>query len=102
MSSHNTKPHTVIATWRLGHGAPRLDSGESLEGRPWLRVVAVRPKRGIPHFLQHFGPLLDPLKDIDRLFLPDAAHAFIPKVNVVLLSEPDGAPLVFKGAARSR
>lgn len=95
MSSDNVKPHTVIATWRIDHGAPRLESTESFEGHPWLRVVAVEPKREDVAWLQGVGELVNHLKDIDRLFLP---NSFLPKVNPVRIREPDGEPLVFKGS----
>ena len=96
MPSDNVKqPHTVIATWRIDHGTPRLESTESLEGHPWLRVVAVEPKREDVSCPQALGDLVGHLKDIERFFLP---NLIVPKVNVIRIREPDGEPLVFKGS----
>lgn len=88
-------PHTVVTAWRFGDGAPRLESGESLEGHPWLRVVSVQPRREDASWIQILGALVAPLKDIARLFEPGG---FMPKVDVVRIVEPEGEPLVFEGS----
>jgi hypothetical protein len=97
MSNDDTRPHTVIATWRFSPGVSRLESSENLDGHRWVHLAFVSPKREC-EYLQAVGDLLAPLKSIDPLFREDEAQAFMPKVTVRPIPEPDGEPLAFEGS----